>query len=114
MDEAASVMEKLSIKDSATAPAEKPATVTKATTKAPAKKAPAKKAAPKKAAPKKKAYDSDEDSDDFMGDSDSDIEIVEAPPARNRSARAAAKPKTYVLDDSSDDGFDEDSECEFD
>lgn len=110
VDEAVSVLEKLSIKETAPAVAKPAAPAKKAVTKAPAKKAPA-----KKAAPKKKTYDSsDDDSDDFMGDSDSDIEIVDAPPpARSRSARTAAKPKTYVLDDSSDEEFDEDSECEF-
>jgi DNA topoisomerase-2 len=105
VDEAASVLEKLSIKETAPVPVLKPAApAKKVAAKAPAKKAPA-----KKAAPKKKSYDSSDDSDDFMGDSDSDVEVVDAPPARNRSARTAAKPKTYVLDDSSDD----DSEFEF-
>lgn len=86
--------------------------------KAPAKKAPAKKAPAKK--PAKKAYDSsDEDSDDFMGDSDSDSESeserVSAPVApRARSGRAAAKKITYVIDDSEDESFGGDSDEESD
>eukprot|EP00584_Thalassiosira_punctigera_P019142 CAMPEP_0172572992 /NCGR_PEP_ID=MMETSP1067-20121228/135960_1 /TAXON_ID=265564 ORGANISM="Thalassiosira punctigera, Strain Tpunct2005C2" /NCGR_SAMPLE_ID=MMETSP1067 /ASSEMBLY_ACC=CAM_ASM_000444 /LENGTH=1500 /DNA_ID=CAMNT_0013365583 /DNA_START=62 /DNA_END=4564 /DNA_ORIENTATION=+ len=83
--------------------------------KAPAKKAPVKKAPPaKKAAkkPKKKLYDSsDDESDDFMGDSDSEVEMVSAPaPSRARRGRAAAKKVTYVVDDSDSDSFDEDSD----
>ncbi|KAL7552981.1 hypothetical protein ACHAWF_016218 [Thalassiosira exigua] len=88
--------------------------------KAPAKKAPAKKAASKKAPAKSKKtlYDSsddssDDDSDDFMGDSDSEVEMVSSAPvpARARSGRAAASKKiTYVIDDSDDESFDEDSD----
>jgi len=95
------------------APAKKAPTATKkAPKKAPVKKAPTKKApVKKKPAPKKaprKLYDSsdDEDSDDFMGDSDSasDIEVVSAPvPSRARSGRAAAKKITYVIEDSDSD-----------
>lgn len=115
IDEAVSVLENLSINDApvAKAPAKKaPAPAKKVVSKAPAKKTPAAKKAPVK---KKKAYDSsDEDSDDFMGDSDSDsdVEVVAPVPARGRSARAASK-VTYVLDDSSDEEFDEDSDEEF-
>ncbi|KAL3807608.1 hypothetical protein ACHAXA_002546 [Cyclostephanos tholiformis] len=124
VDDAVSILEKLSL---APAPAMKASKHTEAkdkgeptvaakpvapkkapTTKAPAKKAPLKK---KKAA---KMYDSsdDEDSDDFVGnDSDSEVELVSAPvPARERSGRAAAKKVTYVVDDSDDDLSDEGSE----
>jgi len=103
-EDVVSVLEKLSISDDKPAPvAKKAAPKTK---KAATKKAPA-----KKKAPPKKTYDSD--SDDFMGESDSDdsVEIVAAPP-RARSGRAAAKKITYVLSDSdiedSDESFDED------
>ncbi|KAL7483431.1 hypothetical protein ACHAW6_009076 [Cyclotella cf. meneghiniana] len=122
INETADVLEHLSINDT------KPATsstsmsgvfpkppapeVKKTAAKAPAKKAPAKKVAPKKTAPKKKVYESsDDDSDDFMSDGDSEIEVIAAPaPSRGRSARAAAKPKSYVIDVSSDEEFDEDSD----
>ncbi len=127
VDDAVSVLEKLSLAPAAamkfSKPAEakviaeptasvKPVAPKKApTTKAPAKKAPPKKKAiPKKAA---KMYDSsDEDSDDFAGDgSDSEVEMVSAPvPARERSGRAAAKKVTYVIDDSDDDLSDEGSD----
>ncbi len=102
-DDVVSVLEKLSISDDKPAPvAKKAAPKTK---KAAPKKAPA-----KKKAPPKKTYESD--SDDFLGDSDSDdsVEIVAAP-SRARSGRAAAKKITYVLSDSdsdSDESFDED------
>ena len=103
-EDVVSVLEKLSISDDKPAPiAKKP--VKKA---APAKKAAPKKAPAKKKAPPKKTY-VDSDSDDFMSDSDSSVEIVAAPP-RARSGRAAAKKITYVLSDSesedSDDSFD--------
>lgn len=106
VDDAVDALEKLSVKESTSAPAK---------SAAPEKKVAVQKVVPKKAAPKKKTYDSsDEDSDDFTVNDDSDLEIAAAPPARGRSARAAAKAKTYVLDDSSDEDFDEDSDCEFD
>mmetsp|Transcript_13500 Transcript_13500/g.29330 ORF Transcript_13500/g.29330 Transcript_13500/m.29330 type:complete len:1434 (+) Transcript_13500:96-4397(+) len=114
VDETVSVLEKLSINEDKNDT--KPAAATKkaAPKKAPAKKAPAKKAAPKKAPAKKaeKLYDSsDEESDDFNSDSDSEVEMVSAPvPARARSGRAAAKKITYVIDDSDDESFDEDSD----
>lgn len=122
IDETAAVLEHLSIIDKTSADSstlisnvstKPPAPVAKkAAPKAPAKKAPAKKVAPKKTAAKKKMYDSsDDDSDDFMSDSDSDIEVMVPPaPSRGRSARAAAAPKSYVIDDSSDEEFDEDSD----
>ncbi|KAL7543375.1 hypothetical protein ACHAXR_013102 [Thalassiosira sp. AJA248-18] len=121
IDETLSVLEKLSIdEDKETAkPAPKKAAVATKPAPAPkkaaaAKKAPAKKAVPKKAPAKskKKLYDSsDDDSDDFMGDSDSEVEVIAAPvPARARSGRAAAKKVTYVIDDSDDESFDEDSD----
>jgi len=127
VDEAVDVLEKLSIKESETvakpaapvakapAPTRAPAKTAKkapakAAKKAPAKKAPAKKAPAKK--PAKKLYDSsDEESDDFMGDSDSEVEMIAAPaPSRARSGRAAAKKVTYVIEDSDDESFDEDSD----
>jgi len=95
-----SVLEKLSISDVKPAPVAKEA--------APSMKAASQKKAPaqKKAVPKK-TYDSD--SDDFMEDSDSEVEIVTAP--RARSGRAAAQKVTYVIDDSdSDESYDEDSD----
>jgi len=113
-DDVVSVLEKLSISDDKPAPVAKKA-ATKTKTAAPVKKAAPKKApVKKKAPPKKKTYDSS-DSDDFMGDSDSDssasVQIVAAP-SRARSGRAAAKKITYVLSDSdsegSDESFDED------
>ncbi len=103
-EDVVSVLEKLSINDDKPAPVAKKA--------APAKKKAAPKKAPaKKKAPPKKTYDSD--SDDFMGESDSDdssVEIVAAP-SRARSGRAAAKKITYVLSsdsEDSDESFDED------
>ncbi len=128
VDDAVSVLEKLSIAPAAAIKISKPAeakgtAVNTAATKpvvvkkAPPTKAPAKKAPPKKKTISKKAakmYDSsDEDSDGFEGDSsDSEVEVVSAPlPGRERSGRAAAKKVTYVIDDSDDDLSDE--ECDF-
>lgn len=104
-----SVLEKLSISDVKPAPVAKEAAPSMKA--APINKAASQKKAPtqkkEKMAVPKKTYDSD--SDDFMEDSDSEVEIVTAP--RARSGRAAAQKVTYVIDDSdSDESYDEDSD----
>lgn len=121
VDEAVSVLEKLSINENEIAT--KPAAATK---KAAPKKAPAKKAAPKKAPAKKSTkYDDldDSDSDNFMGDSDSESEAApkKAPakkaPAKKAAPKKAPAKKSTKYDDSDDsdsDNFmgDSDSEVE--